>query len=332
MASLVRRDWDKLIEIFDENLPTENVTQSEVVRVTGKVEKYLRLLHEGSVYLKLIRGAVVSAALNKREADHGTRYGQGFMESIHEEVQKEFGHSVAISTLYEERAVYERVVLNYNNKLTSLLDFMERFKAIHGRVTWFHVKTQFTSDVVPEKIYGSREAAAEITAKKVEQLTSEIESVAGSSLSRDEQVQSAVITSGQSLQSLRDRSQSLVGKQVTYQSDKYENWIRTQPCPITGAINEPQGERVVDLFHIWSGVEGAKESSLVTIPMHRDLHREFHAMGIDQFAYKYGHVFGEEKINWYRLAMNYLHQFITGFAFDLGEGPALREHAEYMGE
>lgn len=325
----IKKEWLNLAQLFDQKLALENVQDADVVNVSGRVEDYLRLLHEGAVYLKLFRGAYISAALRKREAEHGTRYGQGFMEDILREVQSTFGHTVAISTLYEERAVYDRVMINYNGKLTDLLDFMQKFKLVHGRVTWSNVRTCFTEDLPPEKLYGSKEAAGEIVARDVEMLARRIEHTAGSSIARDEQVESAMLAAGDSIRSLQSRASGLVGKEVTFNSPEYESWIRVQKCPITGAQNMPQGEKVVDLFHIWSGVEGAKESSLVTIPMNHKLHVEFHQIGIDAFAKKYGHVFGEEKINWYRLAMNYMHEYITGFAFDLEDGPSLRDNKPY---
>ena len=68
----------------------------------------------------------------------------------------------------------------------------------------------------------------------------------------------------------------------------YTDWVRTQPCCITGAIGD-----FVDPHHIkgYAHVTGAggklKGSDLACIPLRHDLHNELHSIGWQSFEKKY---------------------------------------------
>lgn len=297
--------------MFEEALPSGEVTIEEAAEMLAKSEEFLNTLSSAEIYVKLLRGAFLSNAMKKR-GDRSEHYGASAMDQIIKEAELTFGKKISKTVAYEEKAAYESIMVNYDGNLRELFRFIRRCEDDGYRVYWSTIRSNFTEHIDPHRLYGSAEGADEVAAKQIERLGRQVER----SLSH-RTGEGAAIAGLETLLSTRDRL-SEYDMAEAYNNREYEDWLRHQPCFLTGAINEPGTgrEKVVDVAHIWSGVMGSKETILVAIPAHRRIHAKMH-QGMQSFSDEYAHYFGEEHINWYRIAFNYLHKYITGSFFDL---------------
>lgn len=65
-----------------------------------------------------------------------------------------------------------------------------------------------------------------------------------------------------------------------YGSKARVEWLKAEPCAISGRTP-------CDVVHAIGGGMGRKSDARFTLPLHRDLHRELHQIGVASFEAKY---------------------------------------------
>lgn len=80
-----------------------------------------------------------------------------------------------------------------------------------------------------------------------------------------------------------------LGKQIRYKNEAYKEYVKQQPCCVTGMmiVNQDTGNVESDPHHTETGGMGMKGSDLSCVPLLHELHQEGHNTGWKTFQTKY---------------------------------------------
>lgn len=298
-------DLRDVAEFFTTHLPQKGISLEEAAELSLTADNFLSKIDEAAIFVKLWRGAHLSAALPD---SHQEKYGENIAGKVLDAFRAA-GHRVSETTIYEEASVYEDVMKNCGDWF-SFVKWVNGQRASGMKITWALVKSNFTdSRKRPEQIYGSKKGAKNVALRATENAVEKMEYVAELEREGDEDAAGVATAVRHSLDELQSRhaERLLYDKKVEYEDPKFLEWVRHQPCIISGALPD---QHPIDPAHLWSGVMGSKKSDYCAVPLLHSLHAEAHQMGIESFCKKYG-------VDPYRLAFNNLYKYITGKYFDI---------------
>ena len=88
----------------------------------------------------------------------------------------------------------------------------------------------------------------------------------------------------------------MISKPVRYKNEAYKEYIKQQPCCVTGMmiVNQDTGNIESDPHHTIS--KGAGGSDLSCVPLLHELHQECHSIGQETFQKKYDIDFKEVRL------------------------------------
>lgn len=76
-----------------------------------------------------------------------------------------------------------------------------------------------------------------------------------------------------------------ISKLITFRSDAYLSYVRTQPCAVCGRMWSNFNNHA---HHTETGGKGIKSSDLTCIPLCFAHHQMLHTIGKESFAHRYG--------------------------------------------
>ena len=86
---------------------------------------------------------------------------------------------------------------------------------------------------------------------------------------------------------------------------KYTDWIRTQPCVVTGHIGrDVQAHHIKGYSYISGSSCSSKGSDYLCIPLRHDKHVELHDIGWESWEDKYNRSQLEEAVRYLMIAIN----------------------------
>jgi hypothetical protein len=289
---------EPLSSIISRNLPGADISSEAAATVFASVEKSLGSIEGSKLAVKLIRGAWADRLLAEAR-ESGSLYGNRVIEQVNERLRLKGNYRVDDSTIYEERAVWKRIVMGV---FQGDLERLDRWVAdqIHerGKITWGALSSgPLLQHVSPAERYGSEENARKRDFYDAERFLEQAERIAQAAAHGDEEAIGVI-------EGLRQTAEVLpFDRPTTQRSDDHLAWIRRFPCPVSGS--EP-----VDAAHFLSSGMGMKASDGACIPLARELHQEQHQIGIETFCEKYD-------LDRYRLIANYLHRKLFGTWLDM---------------
>lgn len=88
----------------------------------------------------------------------------------------------------------------------------------------------------------------------------------------------------------------MIGKPKRYENKEYREYIKQQPCCVTGMmiVNQDTGKTESDPHHTIS--KGAGGGDLSCVPLLHELHQECHSTGQETFQKKYEVNFKEVRL------------------------------------
>lgn len=288
----------KVSEIINAGMASGPLSIREAVQKARQLEEGLITTQDWNIALSLISGSYVYAAT--KDLSRSDTYGQGTVEALRDELAA-IGYKVSVSTLYARKKTYERVMEVCMGDLEQLDMWIESVKEMYSRPCyWDDIVKHYCKGIPPEEIYGSADNAAHVLAGRTERAMDDLEQLSDLALrTGNEEATGAAIAAKETGQYLMQQSEN--AKPDTYRSEEYRAFIRSHPCIACGT------EHGIDAHHVY-----AHQSDLCCIPLCRAHHNEFHSAGSETFAQKYGHLFGQDRINYEALFYNFLHRYLTG--------------------
>jgi hypothetical protein len=289
---------EPLSSIIARNLPGADISSEAAATVFASVERSLGSIEGSKLAVKLIRGAWADRLLSEAR-ESGNLYGNRVIEQVNERLRVKGGYRVDDSTIYEERAVWKRIVMGvFQGNLERLDRWVADQIRDRGKITWGALSSgPLLDNVSPAERYGSLENARKRDLYDAERFLEQAERIAQAAAEGDEEAMGLI-------EGLRQTAEvAPFQKPSTTRSADYLTFIRTFPCPIS--FSEP-----VEAAHFLTGGMGDKATDGSCVPLAPEMHREQHQIGIDSFCQKYG-------INRYRMIANYLHRRLFGTWLDM---------------
>ncbi len=267
------------VSSFEDGVFQLQKLQEELFETVESIKEKQRLF----LIQKFKQGATISKTLEVSE------YGNTSMDLLSQAT------GLSTSTLYDARRFYESPL--FSKSLFRLEAWFEEQQLAEKPVNWGRMLNLIKSkkNTSESEIAADIDRRAKQLEKKAQQIEyeaetfqEEVEKFKGSDHVRSQALGVAV----QAVQIAREKRDAVAliadSKPERITDEKYLQFIRTQPCCVTGMTEGIQPH------HFLTGGMGTKGSDFATVPLHHELHRHLHDHGQDGFQEQYNISFKEE--------------------------------------
>lgn len=228
------------------------------------------------------QGAIISTVVEI------SNYGDSTIEQISQAT------GIGTSTLYAAKQFYQSP--RFGQSMFQLEAWFEDQESKEKPCNWSRVRNMLKEPInTPEAKAADIDRRAKILERKAqeiefeaEEFQAEVEEFSGSDHVREQ----ALGVATQAVQIAREKRDQIAlmvdAKPERITDEKYLQFIRTQPCCVTGMTEGIQPH------HFLTGGMGTKGSDYATVPLHHELHRHLHDHGQNGFQESYDISFKEE--------------------------------------
>jgi hypothetical protein len=238
----------------------------------------------GKIQVRFLMGALLLKT--------GSKYGENTVEAMAQQ------YNISATTLREAR----QLAKHFGNSPRKLKIWMDGVTRQRGRVYWTDIQELIRSGSDPRVL--GQEAMTRRLITRVERVArdAEVLNEALADIPDDLKAEhdGAVAVMYENVKAVQNQYEKLnkAGQTIIPRSETYLQFVRAQPCPITGD-DAPEAHHALG----FKGT-GKKASDFGTVPLSAKLHRQLHDKGREWFEGTYG-------VDLAELALNYMHKFLT---------------------